>query len=495
MPIKIWQILTTFLLLTLTACGTVTPTPPTALPSSAVPPTQAYSLATSSPEPTQSPTPAQPPTTTPSSAPTRQSTPLLPSTPTPPSFPYYDPYSDEWLISYLQMFDANTGWATYSPRLAPRYDSQILRTTSGIQAWSNVTPPVSENDSKVQAAYFIDADTAVVVSTRSHLPESAGTDAFVWRTVDGGQTWQLGEAFDITGITDFYPTQLVFIDQQRGWMAAGSDYAMHHMRLHLFATQDGGIHWEKVYDTIKHVSGTDDLWLGGFYSYSERLTFVSGEAGFLSIGGLRASQDGGASWTLRALDPPDDLPDIECEGSNCPYLNTISVPWFTSPQDAVLIRRAYLNSETTRDVFLFYPNAINRVSFPVGQYLYYTHDGGQTWVPRSSPVKMGTVFFLDAQVGWTLGKNEADPQAPTLLYQTTDGGGTWVQLTGDSPLLLGSTIQFLDGQTGFAFSSPGTSDFYIDFDARLGVSEQRALLFMTTDGGYSWTAVEPQIVP
>jgi photosystem II stability/assembly factor-like uncharacterized protein len=393
------------------------------------------------------------------------------------------------------MFDANTGWAIYSPWLAPWYDSQILRTTSGIQTWSDVTPPVSENDSKVKAAYFIDADTAVVVSTHSNMPLSPAPDTFIWRTEDGGQTWQLGETSDaFTGILDFIPLQLVFIDPQRGWMAVGSDYAMHHMRLHLFATQDGGMHWEKVYDTIKHISGTDDLWLGSYYPHSEYVTFVSGEAGFLSIGGLRASQDRGASWTLRALDPPDDLPDIECEGSNCTYLDTVSVPWFTSPQDGVLIRRAYLNSETTRDVFLYYPNAINRVSFPVGQYLYYTHDGGQTWVPASSPVKMGTVFFLDAQVGWTLGKNEADPQAPTLLYQTSDGGGTWVQLTGDSPLLLGSTLQFLDGQTGFAFSSPETFDFYRDFDARLGTSE-RSLLFMTHDGGYSWTAVEPQIVP
>ena len=495
MLIKIRQILATFLLLTLAACGTVTPAPPTALSSSAVPPTQAYPLATPSPEPTQSPTTLPPPSDTP----TPKTTPPPPSIPTPPSSPYDQLLADRQ-ISYLRMFDANTGWATYSPHLAPGYDSQILRTTSGIQTWNDVTPPVSENDSQVRAAYFIDADTAVVVSTHSNLPLSPAPDAFVWRTVDGGQTWQLGETSDtITGILDFTPFQLVFIDAQLGWLLAGSDFAMGNARLHFFATQDGGMHWEKVYDTVDHIGTADELWISGFYPYSAHLTFVSGEAGFFSDGSLRASQDGGASWTLRTLDPPDDLPDVKCEpghGSKCPYLDTVSAPRFTSPQDGVLIRRVYLNSETTLDAFIFYrPGTTNRIPFPIGQYIYYTHDGGQTWIPGSSPVKMGTVFFLDAQVGWTLGKNEADPQAPTLLYQTTDGGGTWVQLTGDSPLLLGSTIQFLDGQTGFAFSSPGTSDFYIDFDARLRADGQNSLLFMTNDGGYSWTAVEPQIIP
>lgn len=474
-------------MLTLAACAPVKSTPMTDGPSPAVSPTQVYPLSTSSSEPIKTPT------TVPSSTPIKQNTPLPPATLTPLPAPSGQPLA-EMQISYLKMFDANTGWAIYSPPFIRPENSQVLRTTNGIQTWNDITPPISENTSVIRTAYFIDANTAIVVSTHSHLPQSTATDVFFWHTVNGGQTWQLGETLT-TEIPDFYPDKLAFIDQQQGWMLGESDSGMSNMSVYFFATQDGGIHWEKVYDSNEHLSDIDTLWIKGFYPYSEHLTFVSGNDGFFSDGRLFASQDGGTSWTFRSLNPPDDLPDLECKTSNCKYLDTASAPRYTSPQDGVLIRRVYLNSETTMDVFVYYPNTKNRLPLPVGQYLYYTHDGGQTWIPKSSPALIGTVYFSDARLGWMLGKNESDPQAPTILYQTTDGGDAWFQITADCPLPLGSAIQFIDEQTGFAFSPFSTSDFYLDFNARLITGRQSSLLFVTNDGGYSWEKIEPQVIP
>jgi hypothetical protein len=337
-------------------------------------------------------------------------------------------------------------------------------------------------------------NSAIVVSTHSHLPLSPGTDVFFWRTDNGGHSWQLGETLSIIN-TDFYPDQMTFIDQLHGWMLGESDSGMNNQSVYFFTTQDGGLRWEKVYDSINHLSDIDTLWIKGFYPFSEHHAFVSEEDGFFSDGRLFASQNGGISWTFYFLKPPNDLPELECKSNNCKYLDTVSAPLFTSPQDGVLIRRVYMNSEITKDAFLYYSNTANRLPLPKGQYLYFTNDGGQTWTPKFSPATIGTVYFSDARHGWMLGKSDSDPKLPTILYQTTDGGDTWIQITADCSLPLGSAIQFIDDQTGFAFSPFSTSDFYIDFDDRLRAERLESVLFMTKNGGVSWDKIEPQVMP
>jgi photosystem II stability/assembly factor-like uncharacterized protein len=168
---------------------------------------------------------------------------------------------------------------------------------------------------------------------------------------------------------------------------------------------------------------------------------------------------------------------------------------FTSPENGVLIRRVYLNSEDVFDVFTFYPNFSHRVPLPVAQYLYYTHDGGKTWIPKSSPVKIGTIYFSEANTGWLLGKNDADPSTPAQLYHTTNNGETWSLISAESILPLGSELHFVDNQTGFAFFPIQKSEFYRDFDNHVLEAMQQAYLFYTFDGGLTWSIVEPQIAP
>lgn len=399
-------------------------------------------------------------------------------------------------ITRLQMFDQTTGWAIYSdPSIRPWWEqekSKILRTSQGVQTWRDVTPPISENNSNIRAAFFADAKTAIVVSARSSLPESPTAELVPWRTTDGGQTWQTGEAIRIEQASELFPGQLFFIDPERGWMLGESDAGMGNMRVHFFETQDGGLHWEMVYDSVDHLSDTNTLWRKGYYPFPEHFAFTTDTMGFFSDGRLFNTPDGGRSWVFRPLDPPDDLPDIGCQGGGCKYLDLVSAPRFTTTQDGALIRRAYLNSDIVMDVFVYYPNTLNRLPLPIAQYFYFTHDGGQTWVPKLSPVKIGTAYFLNAQTGWLLGKNDPDPTTLTQLYQTKDGGETWSLIATDCPLPLGSELQFVDEQNGFAHYPVNVIDFYTDFDQRIG---QPPSLFSTNDGGRSWVIVEPQIVP
>jgi hypothetical protein len=394
------------------------------------------------------------------------------------------------------MFDTTTGWAIYSdPSIRPWWEqekSKILRTTQGIQTWIDVTLPITENSPNIRSAFFMDAKTAVIASSRSSPPQSPVVDIVPWRTTDGGQTWQAGETLRIEQTSELSPSQLFFIDPQHGWMLAESDSGMQNMRVHFFESRDGGLHWESVYDSVDHLSDTDTLWIKGYYPFPENFTFTTETTGFFSNGRLFITQDGGRSWVLRPLDPPADIPDINCQGGGCKYLDVISAPRFTSALDGVLIRRAYLNSDVVMDVFVYYPNTLNRLPLPSAQYLYFTQNGGQTWTPEPLPVKIGTVYFLNAKTGWLLGKNDPDPVSVTQLYQTTDGGKTWSQITLDCLLPLGSELQFIDEQNGFAYYPSDVIDIYKDFDQRVG---QTPSLFSTNDGGRSWVLVEPHVVP
>jgi photosystem II stability/assembly factor-like uncharacterized protein len=434
---------------------------------------------------------AQPSKTVPTIEPKQQLTPIpLPSL---SILPQPDVQASPNLqIAQLQMFDTTTGWAVYSTPFILPENSKILRTTDGIQNWTNFTPPISENGSNIRAAFFADANTAVVISSRSSLPGSPTVEVIPWRTTDGGQTWQAGETLQIDQASEFYPSQLFFIDSEHGWMLGESDSGMGNTRVHFFKTQDGGIHWGMVYDSANHLSDPDTLWIKGFYPFLGHFTFVSETTGYFSDGRLFRSQDGGRSWVVQPLDPPADLPDLNCNNGNCKYLDTVSAPRFTSSQDGVLIRRAYLNSEIVMDVFVYYPNTQNRLPIPSAQYLYFTHDGGQTWTPKPLPAKIGTVYFWDGNTGWLLGKSDPVPASATQLYQTNDSGETWTQVLADCPLPLGSDLQFVDEKTGYSFYPFAVSDYYKDFDARV---TQTSMLLSTLDGGHSWMKVEPQITP
>ncbi len=360
----------------------------------------AYPLSTSYPEPVQ-------PWRTVSSSDTLQNGTSLPS-PSPSVLPPpTELISTSLQITKLQMVDTTTGWAINSdPSIRPWRDqekSKILRTTQGIQTWIDVTPPISKNSSIIRAAFFVDANTAVVASNRSSPLKSPIVDVVPWRTRDGGQTWQTGETLRIEQASELSPSHLFFIDPQHGWMLGESDAGMQNMRVHFFETRDGGFHWEMMYDTVDHLSDPDTLWIKGYFPFPEHFTFTSETTGFFSDGRLFNTQDGGRSWIFRPLDPPADIPDIDCQGGDCKYLDTISAPQFSSIQDGVLIRRAYLNSEVVMDVFVYYPNTLNRLPLPTAQYFYFTHDSGQTSGPEAFACKDWHGIFHERANGLAIG--------------------------------------------------------------------------------------------
>jgi photosystem II stability/assembly factor-like uncharacterized protein len=392
-------------------------------------------------------------------------------------------------MTQLKMFDASTGWAVQKFRDGPLSENKILHTTSSLGSWDNVTPPGSEGYYIDLTASFFDANNAVVVYNWKALPTSDTNEITTWRTHDGGQSWQVGEKMP-SHPSIIESLDMMMLDPNQGWLLGIGAPAMGSATVQLFETQNGGLNWEMVYDTSNHLSDPDGLWVENFYPYEVRFTFLPDQSGFFSDQRLFSSPDGGRSWTLSSLDPPPGFPGIDCRSIGCKYLNVVSAPEFTTSQTGVLLRRVYLNSEEVRNSLMY---GADLGQLPQAQFLYVTQDGGKTWIPRPLPVKIGTLYFMDGQTGWLLGKNDPDPITPSQLYQTTNAGETWTQISADCPLPMGGKLQFLDGQTGFAFYPLADVVYYRYFDARLLEAVDNSILFYTKDGGHSWAKVEPKV--
>jgi photosystem II stability/assembly factor-like uncharacterized protein len=111
----------------------------------------------------------------------------------------------------LQFPSARVGYALGDKRI-------VEKTEDGGATWKVLVGPEEPGDQRVWAAFFVDENTGY--AARSGL----------FRTTDGGQTWQ-GVVAKLPGGND---TQLKFVDHEVGWSCLGSTLAY---------TVDGGKHW------------------------------------------------------------------------------------------------------------------------------------------------------------------------------------------------------------------------------------------------------------
>lgn len=139
-------------------------------------------------------------------------------------------------LAFVRMTGSESGWATEAgyELLSPA----VLRTTDGGSHWRDVTP-VHAAGTAVAATYFLDINTAWVGIAPN--PESTGPKSMaVWRTSDAGRTWTGGNP------SPFLGGQLDFVDLQHGWLFGLTGAATGSTGDVIFATSDGGLHWQLV---------------------------------------------------------------------------------------------------------------------------------------------------------------------------------------------------------------------------------------------------------
>ena len=250
-------------------------------------------------------------------------------------------------------------------------------------------------------------------------------------------------------------------DDSVGWAADG---------IGIYLTTDQGRSWRTITppnlaneDVSGRIGAMDavgqsDLWLvledvPGLVPYSQS------EDGSDRGQGIDRSTDGGQTWTFSAL--PGCLQ--EC-GAN------LSVS-FVDPEHGFATIGPALHGPTM---------------------LFSTDDGGATWtrlgglpdlgeVVVDGPGPTAQIVFSSALDGWavtgpTFGGSGQQTSPGGVLYRTTDGGASWSPASGLPSKDQFALPTFFGTHTGVVLSNPA------------GVPKQSTSVFVTDDGGVTWTA-------
>lgn len=376
----------------------------------------------------QPPTPA-PPTATPLIL---QATPTLAPLPTVTEEPTQSPEAASLRIPapefvQIAMFSEQTGWA--------QDEESLYRTADGGQTWQPAPPPRADNDTYLNVA-FLDEQSAYLISAEPQNPPGQFA-----HTRDGGQTWAQANV-------PFTLARLVVVDELTLYAFEDLGAAAGSQGIALYQSLDGGQNWV---ETFAHVPGETQGASLPFGGQKSLPAFLDATLGF--IGGARPmendiyfyrSEDGGRTWQPQALPVPDEIDN---------YMAMTGSPVvFTGNAEHIIVPVHF--------------------SLPEGepyQVFFSSANRGQTWQASASLPYANTYQFLDLQTGWAW--------AEDTLYATSDGGQTWLALPGSLPSGAHiAQLNFIDPQIGWA----------------LVLGENfKTILYTTSDGGQTWNRLSP----
>ena len=233
-----------------------------------------------------------------------------------------------------------------------------------------------------------------------------GDYRYIYSTIDEGRTWRKNLKAEAN------LTSICFVGALNGWVSGWHGNIYH--------TSNGGASWSP------QNSGTH-------YDLSN-VTFVDDSHGW-AIGGaaigrsrewssvLITTNDGGQTW--RPLSPPPQLRSIvfanASRGSGLDLKGNI---YYTVDGGRTWLLRYEARGHALRSLFFLDDSR----GWAVGETVLHTTDGGMNWsrIARNKlEYSLDDVVFADPLNGWGIS------QYPVRLYRTMDGGGTWLSLPDD----------------------------------------------------------------
>lgn len=294
-----------------------------------------------------------------------------------------------WLVtsttySVLRSSDGGKTWT--GPDDDAFYMPREKRTWSG-------PDPIPAEIKGAHWLYFFDQNLGWIVDAKG----------IVWKTIDGGNSWQRTAALS-KGINDtnyMGARQILFKSEDEGWI-----FEIHGA----FYTRDSGNSWEKINpfrtDPEKAVAvGESNFWVLGTDD-SDNSMWIS------------KSTDGGRKWSaVRVAD-------------NC----------------------------LAEDLF-FLDNEMGWLSCSQGR-LFKTTDGGEHWnliENRPSDFEIKSIYWLNSERGWLAGYTCKNPVCSPMggkaaLFETSDSGNTWVKSNFENTDPFYSQVYFSDSKTGWLVS-------------------------------------------
>ena len=282
----------------------------------------------------------------------------------------------------LDAVDRDTAWVTGGS--VSGGPGSVYRTTDGGQTWQDVRPPGSEGlmFRDVEAS---DADTAVVLAI------GAGEASRVYRTTDGGQTWT--ETFRNQEEAAFYNC----IDFAPGGNLGLGVSDPVDGKFRIIRTTDGGASWE----VLPSEGMPDSTGQANFSASGDCLTMTGRDAWF-GAGGDDArvfhSVDHGETWTVEDA----ELPSGEAAG--------VFALDFTNPRRGLAVGGDFEN--------------------PTAGTSSRSGDG-QRWARSGGLTHLGEdVVWLKQGCATALAVGEGGGVGGTSL--TRDGGRTWQRISDES---------------------------------------------------------------
>lgn len=351
-------------------------------------------------------------------------------------------------ITFIKMLDASAGWAIGGINGS---SDHVFSTSDGGQTWRDLTPPepapTDPQTAKKAIGFFMNAQQAwVAFSGPDMAPPSQG---YLWRTSDGGATWQYSGLTESALYSESYvPSDLAFVDAQHGWMMVHVGAGMNHDYFVLLASNDGGATWQTLISPFADDSGTQSC-------SKDALVFATPQDGWMTVNchGVVSTpyffktHDGGLTWQSVNLPAPPALPGLFDQSQG--YCDMTS-PTFLTPTnvDLVLDCTQYTNDVSTKQSFL-----------------YETPDGGASWNVYAYPG--GPLQFIGASTAFALGRD---------IQRSTDAGHTWTDV---KAVNWDGQFSFIDANTAWVVAT----------------DNGQIALVKTVDGGVSWQELKPKVAP
>ena len=286
--------------------------------------------------------------------------------------------------------DLNHAWIASVSSQEVSNTVNILRTSDGGKSWQRSSFTDSEV-ALINPPHFVNPQTGWIEIINHGGPGAGNESAAIYRTKDGGQTWnklvESGKGFDLPG----FKTGISFKDTLNGW-ATGHDASNNAL---LYVTHDGGKSWRpQTLPDLPGEIGTKDT----FVSFQTTPPVFFGNSGLLPVqvsGQIEANKplkglllyvtnDGGNTWFSYWKTQPGALAPFSSDNL---YIVNMLHAWASDSQSGII---------------------------------YTTKDGGKSWQKVANSIGNIKAFsFVDNANGWAI--------TDQALWRTRDGGKSWQQ--------------------------------------------------------------------